>query len=105
MIVKKKILKIIFLNISIFLILIMIFELLLGYWLKDNNFGIYIRDLRNIEKQYDNIHNGKKYRYTFKRNFNGFIGDEIDPKEIKIVFEGLNELLLNKYHFLNLKLE
>ena len=85
---KTKILKIIFLNISIFLILIMIFELLLGYWLKDNNFGIYIRDLRNIEKQYDSIHNGKKYRYTFKRNFNGFIGDEIDPKEVKIVFEG-----------------
>ena len=47
-----------------------------------------LSQLRNIEKQYDNIHNGKKYRYTFKRNFNGFIGDEIDPKEIKIVFEG-----------------
>ena len=85
---NKKIYKIIYLNISIFLFLIVLFELFFGYWFKDNNFGIYIRDQRNIEKKYDNIHNGKKYRYTFKRNFNGFIGEEIDPKEIKIVFEG-----------------
>ena len=68
--------------------MIALFELFFGYWLKDNNFGIYIRDLRNIEKQFDNTHNGEKYRYTFKRNFHGFIGEEIDPKEIKIVFEG-----------------
>jgi len=85
---KMKILKIIFFNIFISLFVILLFELFFGYWLKDSNFGIYIRDIRNIEKQFDNTHNGKKYRYTFKRNFHGFIGDEIDPKEIKIVFEG-----------------
>jgi len=85
---KTKTSKIIFFNIFIFISMIALFELFFGYWLKDNNFGIYIRDLRNIEKQFDNTHNGEKYRYTFKRNFHGFIGEEIDPKEIKIVFEG-----------------
>ena len=85
---SKKVSKIIFLNVVIFLLFIMIFELFFGYWFKENNFGIYIRELRNIEKQFDIVHNGKKYKYTFKRNFHGFIGDEIDPKEIKIVFEG-----------------
>ena len=85
---KIKIFKIIFLNIFIFLSMFVLFELFFGYWFKGNNFGIYIRDLRNIEKQFDNTHNGEKYRYTFKRNFHGFIGDEIDPNEIKIVFEG-----------------
>jgi hypothetical protein len=58
---NKKIYKIIYLNISIFLFLIVLFELFFGYWFKDNNFGIYIRDQRNIEKKYDNIHNGKKF--------------------------------------------
>ena len=83
-----KISKIIFLNVFISLFFIVLFELFFGYWFKDNNFGIYVRELRNIEKQFDIVHNGKKYRYIFKRNFHGFIGDEIDPKEIKVVFEG-----------------
>ena len=68
--------------------MIILFESIFGYWFKDNNFGIFIRDQRNIEKQYRNTHNGKIYSYIFKRNFHGFIGDEIDPKKIKIVFEG-----------------
>tara|TARA_B110000971_G_C19933630_1_gene465235 strand:+ start:62 stop:1102 length:1041 start_codon:yes stop_codon:yes gene_type:complete len=83
-----KILKIIFLNVFISFFVIVSFELFFGYWFKDNNFGIYIRELRNVEKHYDNTHNEKKYKYTFKRNFYGFIGNEINPKEIKIVFEG-----------------
>ena len=85
---NMKILNIIFLNLVISFIVIVLFELFFGYWLKDNNFGIYIRELRNVEKQYDNTHNEKKYKYTFKRNFYGFIGNEINPKEIKVVFEG-----------------
>ena len=83
-----KIFKIIFVNIFVFFTIIILLELSFGYWFKDNNFGVYIRDLRNIEKHFDSTHNGKKYSYTFKRNFHGFIGEEIDPKKIKIVFEG-----------------
>ena len=80
--------RIVFFNIFISFCLIILFESIFGYWFKDNNFGIHVRKLRNIEKQFDNDHNGKKYRYTFKRNFHGFIGEEIKPEEIKIVFEG-----------------
>ena len=31
---------------------------------------------------------GKKYDYFFKRNSLGFIGEEINPEEIKIIFLG-----------------
>jgi len=84
----KLLVRTVFFNIFISLCLIVLFESIFGYWFKDNNFGIHVRKLRNIEKQFDNDHNGKKYRYTFKRNFHGFIGEEIKPEEIDIVFEG-----------------
>ncbi len=86
--VKQKVLKIISLNLLIFFILILLFELFFGYWLKHENFGIYIRDQRNVEQHFDILHKGTKYKYIFKRNSQGFIGEEIDPKKIKVVFEG-----------------
>ncbi len=85
---RQKFLKVISYNLIIFFILILFFELIFGYWFKDENFGIYIRDQRNVEKKFDIIHYGKNYKYTFKRNSQGFIGEEIDPKNIKVVFEG-----------------
>ena len=85
---KSSILRIVFFNLFIFLIFILLFELFFGYWFKNENFGIYIRDQRNIKKQFDIVHNDKNYRFFFKRNSLGFIGEEIDPKEIKVVFEG-----------------
>ena len=85
---KIKIPKIIFLNLFIFLTSILLLELFFGYWFKSKNLGVYIRDQRNIEKKFDTTHNGKNYKYIFKRNSLGFIGSEIDPKKIKIVFEG-----------------
>ena len=33
-------------------------------------------------------YNEKNYEYIYLRNYNGFIGDEIDPKEIQAVFIG-----------------
>ena len=30
----------------------------------------------------------KEYKFFYKRNFYGFRGDEFDPKDVKIVFEG-----------------
>lgn len=32
--------------------------------------------------------NNKEYKFFYKRNFYGFRGDEFDPKDVKIVFEG-----------------
>ena len=83
---KPNSIKIVFFNLSIFIILILLFELFFGYWFKKDSFGIYIRDQRNIEKKFDIIHNNNNYKYTFKRNSLGFIGEEIDAKKIKIVF-------------------
>ena len=84
---KSSISRIVFFNLFIFLISILLFEIFFGYWFKNENFGIYIRDQRNIKKQFDVVHNDKNYRFFFKRNSLGFIGEEIDPKEIKVVFE------------------
>ena len=61
---RQKFLKVISYNLIIFFILILFFELIFGYWFKDENFGIYIRDQRNVEKKFDIIHYGKNYKYT-----------------------------------------
>ena len=47
-----------------------------------------MRSERQKNQIYEVIHNNIKYIYKYKRNFYGFRGDEIDPSEIKIVFEG-----------------
>ena len=47
-----------------------------------------MRSERQKNQIYEVIHNDKKYKYTYKRNFHGFRGDEITPSSIKIIFEG-----------------
>ena len=47
-----------------------------------------MRSERQKNQIYEVIHNGVKYKYTYKRNFHGFRGDEITPSSIKIIFEG-----------------
>jgi len=83
-----KIIKVFLYNIFILLLFLTLFEIFFGYWFKENNFGFYIRDQRNIIKYFEVTHDKKKYKYNFIRNSLGFIGKEIDTKEIKIVFEG-----------------
>tara|TARA_B110000971_G_C19947880_1_gene471892 strand:+ start:171 stop:1199 length:1029 start_codon:yes stop_codon:yes gene_type:complete len=84
----KNFIKIITYNIFFIFILIIFFEVFFGYFLKNNNFGYIMRSERQKNQIYEVIHNNIKYRYKYKRNFYGFRGDEIDPSEIKIVFEG-----------------
>jgi len=84
----KKIIKIIIFNFLIFFILIFLFEIIFGYYLKKNNFGFMMRSERQKNQVYEVIHNDKKYIYRYKRNFYGFRGNEIEPSEIKIIFEG-----------------
>ncbi len=83
-----KILKIVLINLLIFLILIVIIEALFGTWLKKSNFGFSIRELRNIKLNMSVKYDGIKYDYVFKRNNHGFIGDNLNPQEIKIVLVG-----------------
>ena len=80
--------KIISINILIILFLISIFESFLGYWFKENSFGIYMRSERNRNEIYKTKIFDNEYKYNYKRNFYGFRGNEFDPKEVKIVFQG-----------------
>ncbi len=85
----KKFFKIFFYNFLILLFLIVIIEIIFGYWFKKNNFGIYMRSERNkILNISVNHHNNEKINFVYKRNFYGFIGDEFEPKDVKIIFEG-----------------
>lgn len=84
----SKIIKLLTHNLLVFFILIFLFEIFFGYYFKKNNFGYIMRSERQKNQIYEVIHNGKKYKYTYKRNFHGFRGDEITPSSIKIIFEG-----------------
>jgi lysophospholipase L1-like esterase len=85
---KRKIIKILFINCIIFFSLIFIFEIFFGYWFKKNNFGFLMRTERQKQVYYETIQDQNKYRFYYKRNFYGFRGEEVDPKNIKIVFLG-----------------
>ena len=75
-------------NFLVFLLLIIFLEATLGYWFKKENFGIYMRKERKINWQTTSYFNGKEYKFFYKRNFWGFRGNEFNPKNVKIIFEG-----------------
>ena len=83
-----RLIKIISYNFVFFIILILICEALLGYWFSENNFGIYMRKERRINWQTKANFYGNEHNFFYKRNFWGFRGDEFDPKDVKIIFEG-----------------
>ena len=84
-----KYLKFTYINLIIIFLFIILLEIIFGYWFKKNNFGIHMRAERNrVNKISTNHDNGDKINFTYKRNFYGFIGDEFNPKDVKIVFEG-----------------
>ena len=85
-------------NFLIFFTLILFIECIFGYWFKAENFGIYIRDQRNVERKFDINHYGQNYKYTFKHNQkpNVFV-----PKNSLIKFSGISlksiNFLFNSY--------
>ena len=81
-------LKLIFYNITFLLIFILILEIIFGFWFKKNNFGIHMRNERNKNWKTTSVFNDKEYSFFYKRNFYGFRGDEFDPKDVKIIFNG-----------------
>ena len=83
-----KILKIVSINFFIFLFLILVIELLFGYWFDKNNLGPYMREHRMKKNPISVKFNNANYNFTYKRNYYGFRGDEINPEEIKIVLIG-----------------
>ena len=47
-----------------------------------------MRHERQKQNYYETIHDEKKYTFYYKRNFYGFRGDEVNPKDMKIIFLG-----------------
>ena len=77
-----------FYKIIIFLLLLILGEGILGYWFSKENFGIYMRKERNKNLEIISNFNNVEYKFFYKRNFYGFRGDEFDPSDVKIIFEG-----------------
>ena len=80
--------KVVIYNFFVLLFLIIILEVIFGYWFKEENFGIYMRKERKINWQTTSLFNGKEYNFFYKRNFYGFRGDEFEVKDVQIIFEG-----------------
>lgn len=80
--------KLIFINFIIFFILVLIIETIFGYWFKDNNFGFYMRKERRINWVTKSNFNDQHYTFAYKRNFWGFRGEEFNPKDVEIIFQG-----------------
>ena len=83
-----RILKILFFNFFVFFFSIILIELFFGYWFDEDNLGPYMREYRMKKVQYSIKYKNNLYDYTYKRNYYGFRGDEINLKEIKAVLIG-----------------
>ena len=87
--VKNKIFYTILINILVLLFIIIILESIFGYWFKKNNFGYHMRSERNKIINFSvNHHDNKRINFTHRRNFYGFIGENFEPKNVKIIFQG-----------------
>ncbi len=69
--------------------LIIVIELIFGYWFNENNFGIHMRKHRNQHEIYKVKIYDQNYRFVYRRNFYGFRGKEFtNLSKIKYVFLG-----------------
>ena len=80
--------KILLINITVFIFILTIIEIIFGYWFKDNNFGIYVRSERNVKEIISFEHNENKLKHIYIRNFYAFRGEDFKPSEVQIVFLG-----------------
>lgn len=80
--------KTLLINFFVFFGIIIVLDLIFGNWFKNDNFGYSIRELRNINIPMSVKYDGKIYDYNFQRNNHGFIGKEINPQNIQVVFLG-----------------
>jgi lysophospholipase L1-like esterase len=83
-----KTLTTIFFNILIIALLLLFVEIFFGGWLDKNNLGAYFREHRMKKVDYSIKYKNEILNYTYKRNYHGFRGEAIKPKNIKAVFIG-----------------
>ena len=84
----KSLTKILLVNISIFLICMLIIEIIFGYWFSEHNLGPYMREQRLIKKPVVLLYGNETHNFIYKRNYHGFRGEEINPSEIEAVILG-----------------
>ena len=84
----KYLTKILLINIAIFFVLLLIIEIFFGYWFSKYNLGFYMREHRLKKNPVVLMYNNKTYNYTYKRNYYGFRGEEIEPSQIEAVIIG-----------------
>ena len=80
--------KILFYNLIILIGFVAILESIFGYWFSENNFGIYMRKERKLNVEREMISKNFRIKHFYKRNFYGFRGEEFNPEDVKIIFEG-----------------
>jgi len=80
--------KLIFYNIFFLIFFIFVLEIIFGHWLKKDSFGVHMRAERNKNWKTTSKFNDKEYTFFYKRNYYGFRGNEFDPREVKIIFNG-----------------
>jgi len=83
-----KSLKIISINFFIFIILVVIIELLFGYWFDKNNLGPYVREHRLRKTNYITTFENKEYNFTYERNYYGIRGEAVPTEKIDIIMVG-----------------
>ena len=84
----NNIIKVFFYNLIIFFLLFALSEIIFGDWFTKDNFGFHMRKERNKNWYTVSKMNNTEYKFFYKRNFYGFRGEEFDPKEVKIIWEG-----------------
>ena len=80
--------KILINKVLLFLTIVFLIEIIFGYWFDESNFGPYMREHRMKKTLYQIKTKDKTINYTYKRNYNGFRGNEMNPNEIEIIFVG-----------------
>lgn len=81
-------LKIILANSLIILTFVALVEIFFGYWFDKDNFGPYMREHRMKNQKIIWNYKNEIVKYNYKRNYYGFRGDDIKPRDIKAIIMG-----------------
>jgi len=84
----KKFLKILSINILVTLTTLSLIEIFFGYWFDENNLGPYVREHRMRKTTYVVNYEKKSYKFVYKRNYNGFRGNDVPLQDIKAIIVG-----------------
>ena len=85
---NKKLFKILIINIFLFIFFISFIEIFFGYWFDKDNLGPYMREHRMKKMLYSLKIGDETHNFTYKRNYYGFRGEELNPEDIKMLLIG-----------------